>query len=85
MMIRLIKTVYVRPFEICYLFLFHFNSDLVVHSLDTHFLGKNRLRFFCFVKILSKWMILKTLANIRTYSKMSGNSIIVKDYFPQAC
>lgn len=40
MMIRLIKTVYVGQFEICYLFLFHFNSALVVHSLDNHFLGK---------------------------------------------
>ena len=67
MMIRLIKTVYVGPFGICYLFLFHFNSALVSHSLDTHFLGKNRLRFFCFLKILSKWMILKALQNIRTY------------------
>ena len=29
------------PFEICYLFLFHFNSTLVVHSFDVHFLEKS--------------------------------------------
>ena len=28
------------PFEICYLFLFHFNSAQVAHSFDAHFLEK---------------------------------------------
>lgn len=70
------------PFEVCYLFLFHFNSALVAHSFDAHFLEKV-LRFFCFLKISSKWMILKALPNIRTYFKMSEKSIILKDYFPQ--
>lgn len=81
MVIKLIKVVYIGSFEIYFFFSFHLASALVDHRPYTHLLEKNRLRFFHFVKILSNWMLLEPLSNIRTTLNMSDNNIILRTTF----